>query len=217
MKYRILLVDDEDDILEFVGYNLQKEGYEVATASNGVEALERAIEFRPHLILLDRLMPQMDGLETCRRIRQRGELSGVRVVFLSALGEDDELVRGFDAGADGYISKPVGMKVLMSRVAAILKHVELGRKEALVVDRERCVVVLNGEEILLPRKEFKLLELLSSNPGKLFSREEIYNRVWGNEVVVGDRTIDVHVRKLRSKIGDGYITTVKGFGYKFEG
>lgn len=217
MKYRILLVDDEDDILEFVGYNLQKEGYEVATASNGVEALERAIEFRPHLILLDRLMPQMDGLETCRRIRQRGELSGVRVVFLSALGEDDELVRGFDAGADGYISKPVGMKVLMSRVAAILKHVELERKEALVVDRERCVVVLNGEEILLPRKEFKLLELLSSNPGKLFSREEIYSRVWGNEVVVGDRTIDVHVRKLRSKIGDGYITTVKGFGYKFEG
>lgn len=216
MAHRILLVDDEDDILEFVGYNLLKAGYELFTARNGAEALRLVAEHRPHLILLDRMMPVMDGVETCRRLRRLPGLQKTLVVFLSALGEEEEQVEGFDAGADDYIPKPVRMKLLMSRVAAILKRVDAAEHEGLFIDRERHEVLLCGEPLLLPRKEFALLELLSSEPGRLFSREEIYARVWGNEVVVGDRTIDVHVRKLRQKIGEHHIVTVKGLGYRFE-
>ena len=204
MKHRILLVDDEPDILEFVGYNLLKAGYEVFTARDGAEGLRMAVEHRPHLILLDRMMPVMDGVETCRRIREQEGLSQVMVVFLSALGEEEQQIEGFDAGADDYIPKPIRMKVLMSRVAAILKRV--AADGSLRIDRERHLVYLDGRP----------LPLLSSEPGRLFSREEIYARVWGTEVVVGDRTIDVHVRKLRQKLGDHYISTVKGLGYKFQ-
>lgn len=214
MKHRILLVDDEPDILEFVGYNLLKAGYEVFTARDGAEGLRMAVEYRPHLILLDRMMPVMDGVETCRRIRGQEGLSQVMVVFLSALGEEEQQIEGFDAGADDYIPKPIRMKVLMSRVAAILKRVDADGP--LRIDRERHLVYLDGQPLPLPRKEFALLALLSSEPGRLFSREEIYTRVWGTEVVVGDRTIDVHVRKLRQKLGDHYISTVKGLGYKFQ-
>lgn len=214
MKHRILLVDDEPDILEFVGYNLLKAGYEVFTARDGAEGLRMAVEHRPHLILLDRMMPVMDGVETCRRIRGQEGLSQVMVVFLSALGEEQQQIEGFDAGADDYIPKPIRMKVLMSRVAAILKRVDADG--SLRIDRERHLVYLDGRPLPLPRKEFALLALLSSEPGRLFSREEIYARVWGTEVVVGDRTIDVHVRKLRQKLGDHYISTVKGLGYKFQ-
>ncbi|MEZ3442802.1 response regulator transcription factor [uncultured Alistipes sp.] len=214
MKHRILLVDDEPDILEFVGYNLLKAGYEVFTARDGAEGLRMAVEHRPHLILLDRMMPVMDGVETCRRIREQEGLSQVMVVFLSALGEEEQQIEGFDAGADDYIPKPIRMKVLMSRVAAILKRV--AADGSLRIDRERHLVYLDGRPLPLPRKEFALLALLSSEPGRLFSREEIYARVWGTEVVVGDRTIDVHVRKLRQKLGDHYISTVKGLGYKFQ-
>ncbi len=173
-----------------------------------------AVEHRPHLILLDRMMPVMDGVETCRRIREQEGLSQVMVVFLSALGEEEQQIEGFDAGADDYIPKPIRMKVLMSRVAAILKRV--AADGSLRIDRERHLVYLDGRPLPLPRKEFALLALLSSEPGRLFSREEIYARVWGTEVVVGDRTIDVHVRKLRQKLGDHYISTVKGLGYKFQ-
>ena len=214
MKHRILLVDDEPDILEFVGYNLLKAGYEVFTARDGAEGLRMAVEHRPHLILLDRMMPVMDGVETCRRIREQEGLSQVMVVFLSALGEEEQQIEGFDAGADDYIPKPIRMKVLMSRVAAILKRVAADGSPR--IDRERHLVYLDGRPLPLPRKEFALLALLSSEPGRLFSREEIYARVWGTEVVVGDRTIDVHVRKLRQKLGDHYISTVKGLGYKFQ-
>ena len=214
MKHRILLVDDEPDILEFVGYNLLKAGYEVFTARDGAEGLRMAVEHRPHLILLDRMMPVMDGVETCRRIREQEGLSQVMVVFLSALGEEEQQIEGFDAGAADYIPKPIRMKVRMSRVAAILKRV--AADGSLRIDRERHLVYLDGRPLPLPRKEFALLALLSSEPGRLFSREEIYARVWGTEVVVGDRTIDVHVRKLRQKLGDHYISTVKGLGYKFQ-
>ena len=220
MKYRILIADDETDILEFISYNLQREGYEVFKAENGAEALLLARQYRPHLILLDRMMPVMDGAETCRAIRREPELKDTMVVFLSALGEEEEQLRGFDAGADDYLAKPIPMKLLVSRVQALLKRVGAGgerpSRSGITVDRDRYSVRCDGREITLPRKEFALLDLLSSSPGKLFSREEIYTSIWGSEVVVGDRTIDVHIRKLRQKIGDDHIVTVKGVGYKFE-
>ncbi|MCM1151518.1 MAG: response regulator transcription factor [Alistipes sp.] len=220
MSHRILLVDDEPDILEFVRYNLLREGYEVYTAPDGKRALEVAAECRPHLILLDRMMPVMDGAETCRAIRRDPRLRETIVVFLSALGEEEQQLTGFGAGADDYLVKPIRMKLLVSRVKAILKRVdenpaaEAGK--GLRIDRERYTVECDGREIALPRKEFALLELLVSSPGKLIPREEIYARIWGTEVVVGDRTIDVHIRKLRQKIGDARITTVKGVGYRYE-
>ncbi|WP_302152227.1 response regulator transcription factor [uncultured Alistipes sp.] len=220
MKYRILIADDETDILEFISYNLQREGYEVFKAENGAEALLLARQYHPHLILLDRMMPVMDGAETCRAIRREPELKDTMVVFLSALGEEEEQLRGFDAGADDYLAKPIPMKLLVSRVQALLKRVGAGGERpsgsGITVDRDRYSVRCDGREITLPRKEFALLDLLSSSPGKLFSREEIYTSIWGSEVVVGDRTIDVHIRKLRQKIGDDHIVTVKGVGYKFE-
>lgn len=217
-KYRILLVDDEPDILEFVRYNLLKEGYEVYTASDGAQALEAAAECRPHLILLDRMMPVMDGAETCRAIRRDPRLRDTIVVFLSALGEEEQQLTGFGVGADDYLLKPIRMKLLVSRVKAILNRIDnpSAPQAGIAVDRERYTATCDGREIALPRKEFALLELLVSSPGKLITREEIYARIWGHEVVVGDRTIDVHIRKLRQKIGERHITTVKGVGYRYE-
>lgn len=215
MNYRILLVDDEPDILEFVGYNLQKAGYELRTASDGYEGVETARAFRPHLILLDRMMPRMDGVEACRRIRELSGMQDVMVAFLTALGEDQQQLEGFDAGADEYIQKPISMRLLMSRVAAMLKRVAVEMDEGLEIDSEKHVVSLNGNQLRLPRKEYDLLCLLASEPGRIFSREEILAHVWGRDVVVGDRTVDVHVRKLRSKIGEELIETIKGFGYKY--
>jgi two-component system alkaline phosphatase synthesis response regulator PhoP len=220
MSHRILLVDDEDDILEFVRYNLQREGYEVFTARDGAEGVARALEVHPHLILLDRMMPRMDGLETCRRLREHDELKDTMIVFLTALGEDEHQLTGFAAGADDYISKPIKMHILVSRLKAILKRIGAGDAAprdtgGVTIDPARYIVKRNGEEISLPRKEFALLDLLYSSPGKLIPREEIYAKIWGTEVVVGDRTIDVHIRKLRQKIGDERIVTVKGVGYKY--
>lgn len=232
MSYRILLVDDEPDILEFVGYNLSKAGYRVFTARNGREGVEAACRHRPHLILLDRMMPEMDGVETCRAIRRISELDDTRIVFLSALGEEEHQITGFDVGADDYLTKPIKMKVMLSRVQAILKriapddglapHLDRDRRTAQEpdltpqIDRDRHTVRVGLQELDLPRKEFSLLALLQSAPGRLFTREEIYRAVWGSEVVVGDRTIDVHIRRLRSKVGAEHIVTLKGLGYKWE-
>ena len=225
MNYRILLVDDEIDILEFVSYNLLKEGYEVHTAINGREAVEKALSVVPHLILLDVMMPEMDGIETCQRIRTHQSLQNTIVAFLTARGEDYSQIAGFDAGADDYITKPIRVKVLVSRIKALLKRTESMNEtiaeveddnRSLKIDRERYFVIKGEQEIVLPRKEFNLLSLLYSKPQKVFSREEIFASVWGSDVIVGDRTIDVHIRKLREKIGENYIVTIKGVGYKFE-
>ena len=220
MSHRILLIDDEDDILEFIRYNLTKAGYEVYTARNGAEGLQQAAAHRPHLILLDVMMPTMDGIETCRALRCDPALKETMVVFLSALGEEEQQLAGFGAGADDYISKPIKPKLLISRIQAILKRVAADKPASLVIDRERHLVIRNGERIELPRKECALLALLASSPGKLFSREEIYSRIWGDSVVVGDRTIDVHVKRLREKLEGASeqwsLKTVWGVGYKFE-
>ncbi|HIW52115.1 MAG TPA: response regulator transcription factor [Candidatus Alistipes excrementipullorum] len=217
MAYRILLVDDETDILEFVRYNLSKEGYEVYTATDGAEAVRTAAECRPHLILLDMMMPVMDGVQTCRALRALPATSGAIIVFLSALGEDESQLSGFDAGADDYITKPIKMTLLKSRVNALLRRVDDSAPESgIEISRERHTVMIDGTEIALPRKEFALFDLLYSQPGRLFTREEIYSHIWGSSVVVGDRTIDVHIRRLRCKIGDRHIVTVKGLGYKFQ-
>ncbi len=222
--YTILLVDDEKDILEFVSYNLKKEGYRVKTASNGKDAIEIAKKEIPHLILLDVMMPGMDGIETCDVIRSLPELKGVMIAFLTARGEDYSQVAGFEAGADDYITKPIKPKVLTSRLKALLRRggadtasssnvLEFGN---LIIDPERYQVENDGRSIDLPRKEFELLSLLCSRPGKVFPREEIMDKIWGTDVIVGGRTIDVHIRKLREKIGDDKIKTIKGVGYKFE-
>lgn len=225
MDYRVLIVDDEADILEFIRYNLKKEGYEVWTAADGLEALRVAAEVSPHLVLLDVMMPNMDGMEACRRLRAMPQTQDAVIAFLTARAEDYSQVAGFDAGADDYIAKPVRPNVLVSRIRALLKRVDNGASQApaqeadgrsLVIDRERYVVLKNGEEIVLPRKMFELLALLYSKPQKVFLRDEIFTAVWGDDVVVGDRTIDVHIRKLRERIGADYIVTVKGVGYKYQ-
>lgn len=220
---KILLVDDEPDILEIVGFNLRKEGYSVSTASDGLEGIEKAKKEIPQLIILDIMMPEMDGIETCERIRSIDELKNVLIVFLSARGEDYSQVAGFEAGADDYITKPVKPKVLVSKVKALLRRLRSNESNTstrtvgdIVIDRDEYKVILKGDEIILPRKEFELLSLLASRPGKVFKRNEILDRVWGNEVIVGGRTIDVHIRKLREKLGDHYFKTVKGVGYKFK-
>ncbi len=223
--HRILLVDDEPDILEFVGYNLKKEDFQVQTASNGQDAIEIAKAFKPHLILLDVMMPGLDGIETCEQIRNIPEIKHTLIAFLTARGEDYSQVAGFDAGADDYISKPIKPKILVSRIKALLRRLQTNGGPAregsmefngLEINLEKYQVRKDGEKIAMPRKEFETLSLLASKPGKVFTREEILETVWGRDVVVGDRTIDVHVRKIREKIGDKYIHTIKGVGYKFE-
>ena len=219
---KILLVDDEPDILEIVGFNLTKEGYTVVTAENGVEGVKKAKKEKPHLIILDVMMPEMDGIEACEQIREIPDLKDSIITFLTARGEDYSQVAGFEAGADDYITKPLKPKVLISKVKALLRRLKQDTKAEnvskighLTIDRDEYKIILKGEEIVLPRKEFELLSLLTSKPGKVFKREEILDKVWGNEVVVGGRTIDVHIRKLREKIGDKSFKTVKGVGYKF--
>lgn len=219
---KILLVDDEPDILEIVGYNLKNEGYQVFTASNGLEAIKSAKKIVPHLILLDIMMPEMDGIEACEKIRKTKSLENIVIAFLTARGEDYSQVAGFDAGADDYITKPVKPKVLMSKVKSLLRRIKTveevdttRRIGDITINREEYVVLKGDKKIFLPRKEFELFSLLTSKPGKVFKRETILDTVWGNEVVVGGRTIDVHIRKLREKIGDDYFKTVKGVGYKF--
>lgn len=218
---KILLVDDEPDILEIISYNLSAEGYQIITAENGLEAVKKAKKELPQLVILDVMMPEMDGIEACELIRKDPNLKNVVITFLTARGEDYSQLAGFDAGADDYITKPIKPKVLISKVKALLRRlkqedvkgaVKIGN---LVINRDEYKIVLMGEEILLPRKEFELLSLLASKPGKVFKRDEILDKVWGNEVIVGSRTIDVHIRKLREKIGDDYFKTIKGVGYKF--
>jgi len=226
-KFIVLLVDDEPDILEFLSYNLEKEGYIVYTAKNGIQALKVAEKRTPHLIILDVMMPEMDGIAACEELRKMPSLNSTLIAFLTARGEDYSQIAGFEAGADDYITKPIRPKVLISRVKALLKRtgentvapviedpntVSIGN---LVIDKERYLIRIDDIEMVLPRKEFELLSLLVSKPGKVFTREEIYSSVWGENVVVGDRTIDVHIRKLREKIGNEHIKTLKGIGYKF--
>ena len=224
-KYKILIVDDEPDILEFIGYNLKKEGYNIYTASTGKEGIESARKYQPDLILLDIMLPEMDGIEVCEEIRKITSLSRTTIAFLTARGEDYSQIAGFEAGGDDYITKPVKIKVLTSRIKALLKRSQQPLKDEkdlvrsitddIVLDRERFIVLKKGEELVLPKKEFELLNLLVSKPGKVFTREEIFHDVWGDKIIVGDRTIDVHIRKLREKIGEDFIQTVKGVGYKF--
>ncbi|MGM0934301.1 MAG: response regulator transcription factor [Bacteroidota bacterium] len=219
---KILLVDDEPDILEIVGYNLKTEGYQVITAENGADGVKLAKKHKPQLIILDVMMPEMDGIEACEQIRNIAGLEETIITFLTARGEDYSQMAGFDAGADDYITKPIKPKVLVSKVKALLRRFkeESGSSNILkigelVIDRDQYKVIKDGQELVLPRKEFELLSLLTSKPGKVFKREDILDKVWGNEVVVGGRTIDVHIRKLREKIGDDSFKTVKGVGYKF--
>lgn len=224
-NYKILLVDDEPDILEFVSYNLKKEGFEVLTTCSGHEAIKIAKQKLPHLIILDVMMPGMNGIETCREIKRIPALENTIIAFLTARSEDYSQIAGFDAGADDYISKPIKPKVLISRIKALLKRykhetpivdpsvtgvVTIGD---LLIDQERYIIISKGDELVLPKKEFELL--LTSKPDKVFTRDEIYNDVWGDSIIVGDRTIDVHIRRLREKIGQEHITTIKGVGYKF--
>jgi len=222
-EIKILLVDDEPDIIEFMEYNLKKEGYEVITAANGTEALKLNEKHRPQLIILDIMMPAMDGIEACRNIRANPAYKDTLIAFLTARNEDYSQIAGFDVGADDYINKPIKPRVLISRIKGLLRRLGDTSSEAGVIrignlelNKEKYMVNREGTELSLPRKEFELLSLLISKPGKVFTREEIMNRVWGDDVIVGDRTIDVHIRKLREKLGDDYIKTIKGVGYKFD-
>lgn len=221
---KILLVDDEPDILEFMEYNLKKEGYHVLTAKNGKEALEIAKKEKPQLVILDIMMPVMDGIEACRHLREMPEMKSSIITFLTARNEEYSQIAGFDVGADDYISKPIKPRIMISRIKALLRRsggsdlpttpvMQIG---GLKIDREKYLVFQDEEAISFPRKEFELLSLLTSKPGKVFTREDILSRVWGSEIVVGDRTIDVHIRKIREKLGDETIKTIKGIGYKFD-
>ena len=225
--YKILLVDDEKDILEFLSYNLRNEGFHIFTASNGKEAVHISKEIKPNLILMDVMMPEMDGIAACEEIRSIPSLENTLVAFLTARAEDLSQIAGFEAGGDDYITKPIKPKVLVSRIKALLKRRNLKMEGSdtgsankilsgeLVIDKERYLVLKKGKDIVLPRKEFELLSLLISKPEKVFTRDEIFDRVWGENIIVGDRTIDVHIRKLREKLGNKYIQTVKGIGYKY--
>lgn len=221
-KIKILLVDDEPDILEFMVYNLKREGYQTFTAKNGQEAVDIAKNEHPNLIILDIMMPVMDGIEACRIIRAEPELNHTLIAFLTARNEDYSQIAGFDVGADDYINKPIKPRVLISRIKALLRRVNGSSQDdtvkigTLEIDREKYRVSSMGQELTFPRKEFELLSLLISKPGKVFTREEIMTRVWGDDIIVGDRTIDVHIRKIREKLGDDSIKTIKGVGYKFD-
>jgi two-component system, OmpR family, alkaline phosphatase synthesis response regulator PhoP len=218
---RVLIADDEPDILEIIGYNLSKEGYEVQTAANGKEAMEKAAAFNPHLVILDIMMPGMNGVEVCRLLRTMPQYNDTLIIFLTALSDEPSQILGLETGADDYISKPLSPRVLISRVNAILRRatkqddttIHIGEMD---IDPVKFMVTLSGRDISLAKKEFELLYLLASRPGKVFLRNEILNNVWGTEVIVGDRTIDVHIRKIRQKLGIDCVTTVKGVGYKFE-
>lgn len=218
----ILLVDDEKDILEFLQYNLEREGYKVFVANDGLEGVEMAQKVSPDLILMDVMMPRMDGIEACQTIRQDLQLKSPLIAFLTSRAEDYSQVAGFEAGADDYITKPIRPRLLVSKVEALLRRagrINGGEAEiktsSITVNREKFLVYLNDEEIQLPKKEFELIELLASRPGKVFTREQILTTVWGDETIVGERTIDVHIRKLREKLGESYIRTIKGVGYTF--
>lgn len=226
-EYKILIADDEPDILEFVCYNLAKEGFEVSTATNGLDALKKAKEIKPHLILLDIMMPEMDGVEVCKELRAIPEFENTVIAFLTARSEDYSQIVGFEVGGDDYITKPIRPRVLISRINALLRRFNKNSNQVdkhvievadLYINKEQFIVQKKGAEdkITLAKKEFELLSLLASKPGKVFTREEIFNKIWGSNVIVGNRTIDVHIRKIREKVGDNYIITIKGIGYKFD-
>jgi len=218
----ILLVDDEPDILEFLSYNIRKEGYKVFTANNGEEGVKLTQQLSPSLILLDVMMPKMDGIETCQIIRKDLNITQPIIAFLTSRAEDYAQIAGFEAGADDYISKPIRPRLLLSKIESLLRRLDKSHgitieseTSSLKIDRNKFLIEIDGNQIILPKKEFELLELLASRPGKVFNREQILSIVWGNETIVGERTIDVHIRKLREKLGDDYIRTIKGVGYTF--
>ena len=217
----LLLVDDEQDILEFLTYNLEKEGFKIVTANDGIEALEKAKTHAPALVLLDLMMPRMDGIETCQLIREEKRLNNTIVVFLTSRSEDYSQVACLEAGADDFIKKPIRPRVLVAKIKSLLRRAERSddkvqnTNSSVVINRDKFVVEIKGQIISLPKKEFELLELLVAQPGKVFNRDQILASVWGNEAIVGERTIDVHIRKLREKLGDEYIRTIKGVGYTF--
>lgn len=222
---KILLVDDEKDILEIMSYNLKREGYDVYTARDGQAAINKALDIEPHLIVLDIMMPGMDGITACQEMRKHDALKKSVIIFLTARNEDFAQIAALESGGDDFISKPITPKVFLAKVKTYLRRFTteeaqnsamLLEFDGLVINFERYIVIREGHEILLPRKEFELLALLASKPGKVFTREEIFSKVWGNDIVVGDRTIDVHIRKIREKIGLSLIRTVKGVGYTFE-
>jgi len=219
---KILIVDDEKDILEFLQYNLEKEGFKVYTSANGLEGKKLANKINPDLIILDVMMPGIDGIELCNELRALPGFEDTLIIFLSARGEDYSQIAGFEVGADDYITKPVRPRVLIARIKALLKRKRKVQKEdntidfgTLIIDRDKRNVVIDGNSVHIPKIEFELLVLLASTPGKIFAREEIYSKIWGNDVFVSDRTLDVHIRKLREKIGNQHIKTVKGVGYGF--
>ncbi len=219
---KVLVVDDDPDIVEILRYNLSLAGYDVKSASNGRDAIKKAKLFIPQIILLDVMMPEMDGIEACSKIKTISSLDNTRIIFLSARSEDFTQIAAFDAGADDYISKPVKPKILLKKIDSIFKRINSKENKILkleldnlIIDRNEYKIIKDKKDLTLPRKEFELLFLLASKPGKVFTRDEIMNNVWGSKVIVGDRTIDVHIRKLREKIGDSYFKTIKGVGYKF--
>jgi len=223
LSNKVLIVDDDPEIIEILNYNLVNSGFVTKSASNGLEAIKKAKKFIPDIILLDVMMPEMDGIEACIKIREIKILTNTRIIFLSARGEDFTQIAAFDAGADDYISKPIKPKILLKKISSIVKRLNRNNNPSgildlgeIIIDRESYLVTINKDEKNLPRKEFELLYLLATKPGKLFTREEIMLKVWGTEIFVGDRTIDVHIRKLRKKIGEKYIRTTKGVGYKFK-
>jgi two-component system alkaline phosphatase synthesis response regulator PhoP len=224
MNEKILLVDDDPDILEFLSYNIKQEGYTIQTAENGKEALEVLKNFKPDLIILDVMMPEMDGILTCQEIRKKPEFDNTLITFLTARGEDYSQIVGYDSGADDYITKPIRPKVLISKLKSLLRRKNLQNNDEanenfedknFRIDKEKHLIIKDSEEIFLPRKEFEIISLLASKPGRVFSREEIYEKIWGEHIFVGDRTIDVHIRKIRQKVGEELISTIKGVGYKF--
>ncbi len=220
--FKVLLVDDEPDVLEFMKYSLEKEGFWVYTATNGADGIQIAKKVRPHLIVLDMMMPVKDGITTCRELRSMPEFKNTLITFLSARDEDYSQIAGLESGADDYITKPIKPKVFTTRMHALMRRLDDGAQVSNIkvanieIDREKYKVIQDGRDINLPRKEFELLCLLASKPGRVFKREEILNKVWGNDTIVGDRTIDVHIRKLREKIGEDLFKTIKGIGYKFD-